>query len=95
MIGTRKFRTIRRGIEKALPSSGNDPIQRLERLIGCAKGQGDRTEVKEDLKRLLESPARRSHLSQCRTGQQLSRLVTAASLCATVTREAIGLSRSW
>ena len=66
MIGTRKFRTIRRGIEKALPSSGNDPIQRLERLIASVKGQGNRTEVMEDLKRQLESPARRSHRGQCR-----------------------------
>ena len=65
MIGTKKLGTIRKQIEKALASTGADPIQRLERQIASAKRKGDRTEVMEGLKRFLESsrkgkPRRRS-----------------------------------
>ena len=61
MIGTRKLSTIRKPIEKALASTGADPIQRLERQIASAKRKGDRTEVLEGLKRFLESPREGTH----------------------------------
>jgi hypothetical protein len=61
MIGTKKLSTIRKEIEKALASAGEDPIQRLEREIASAKRKGDRTEVMEGLKRFLESPRKRKH----------------------------------
>ena len=64
MIGTTKLSTIRKQIEKALASTGADPIQRLERQIASAKRKGERTEVMEGLKRFLESPRkgkRRKH----------------------------------
>jgi hypothetical protein len=61
MIGTKKLSTIRKQIEKALASTGVDPIQRLERQITSAKRRGDRTEVMEGLKRFLESPRKRAH----------------------------------
>jgi hypothetical protein len=61
MIGTKKLRTIRQQIEKALASRGSDPIQRLERQIASAKRKGDRTEVMEGLKRFLESPRKRAY----------------------------------
>ena len=56
MIGTKKLGTIRKEIEKALASTGEDPIQCLERQIASAKRNGDGTEVMEGLKRFLESP---------------------------------------
>ena len=59
MIGKKKLRTIREEIEKPLASTGEDPIQRLERLIAYAKSKGDSTDVMEDLKRFLESPGKR------------------------------------
>jgi hypothetical protein len=59
MIGTKKLSTIRKQIERALASTGADPIQRLERQIASAKRKGDRTEVMEGLKRFLESPRKR------------------------------------
>jgi hypothetical protein len=55
----KKLITIRKQIEKALASSGADPIQRPERQIVSAKRKGDRTEVMEGLKRFLESPRKR------------------------------------
>ena len=61
MIGTKKLSTIRKQIEKALASTGADPIQRLERQIASAKRKGDRTEVMEGPKRFLESPRKRQH----------------------------------
>jgi hypothetical protein len=61
MIGTKKLSTIRKLIEKALASTGADPIQRLERQIASAKRKGDRTEVMEGLNRFLESPQKRKH----------------------------------
>ena len=61
MIGTKKLSTIRKQIEKALATTGADPIQRLERQIASAKRKGDRTEVLEGLKRFLESPRKRKH----------------------------------
>ena len=61
MIGTKKLSTVRKQIEKALASTGADPIQRLERQIASAKRKGDRTEVLEGLKRFLESPRKRKH----------------------------------
>jgi hypothetical protein len=61
MIGSKKLSTIRKQIEKALASTGANPIQRLERQIASAKRKGDRTEVMEGLKRFLESPRRRKH----------------------------------
>ena len=61
MIGTKKLRAIRKQLEKALTSTGADPIQRLERQIASAKRKGDRTEVLEGLKRFLESPRKRKH----------------------------------
>ena len=64
MIGTKKLRTIRREIEKALAPAGGNPIQRLERQIACAQRKGDRTEVMEGLKRFLESPHKRKRRKQ-------------------------------
>jgi hypothetical protein len=61
MIGTKKVSTIRGQIEKALASTGADPIQRLERQIASAKRKGDRTEVMEGLQRFLEAPRKREH----------------------------------
>jgi hypothetical protein len=61
MIGTKKLSTIRGQIEKALASSGGDPIERLERKIASAKRKGDRTEILEGLKRFLESPRKGTH----------------------------------
>ena len=61
MIGTKKLSTIRREIEQALTSPGEDPIQRLERQIASAKRIGETTEVIEGLKRFLESPRKRKH----------------------------------
>ncbi len=61
MIGTKKLSTIRKEIEKAWASTGEDPIQRLERQIASAKRKGGSTEVMEDLKRFLESPRKRKH----------------------------------
>jgi hypothetical protein len=61
MIGTKKLSTIRKQIEKALGSTGADPIRRLERQIATAKRKGDRTEVLEGLKQFLESPPKRQH----------------------------------
>jgi hypothetical protein len=59
MIGTKKLSTIRQEIQKALASSGEDPIQRLERRIASAKRKGDNTEVMEGLRRFLESSGNR------------------------------------
>ncbi len=64
MIGTKKLSKIREEIEKAFASTGDDPIQRLERLIASAKRKGDSTEVMEDLKRFLESPGKRKRRSR-------------------------------
>jgi hypothetical protein len=64
MIGTKKLSTIREEIERTLAANGNDPIQRLERLIASAQGKGDRTEVMEDLKRFLESPGQQKRRRQ-------------------------------
>lgn len=61
MIGTKKLGTMRKEIEKALASTAEDPIQRLERQIASAKRKGDGTEVMEGLKRFLESPGQRKH----------------------------------
>jgi hypothetical protein len=61
VIGTKKLSTIRKEIEQALASSGEDAIQQLERLIASAKRKGDSTEVMEGLKRFLESPRRPQH----------------------------------
>jgi hypothetical protein len=61
MIGTKKLSTIRKEIEKALASPGEDPIRRLERQITPAKRKGHSTEVMEGLKRFLESPRQRKH----------------------------------
>ena len=55
MIGTKKLSTIRKEIEAALASTGEDPIASLERQIASAKSKGDSTEVTEGLKRFLES----------------------------------------
>ena len=56
MIGTKKLSTIRKQIEKALASTGADPIQRLDRQIASAKRKGDPTEIMEGLKRFLQPP---------------------------------------
>ena len=69
MIGTKKLSTIRKEIEKALASTGEDPIQRLERQIASGKRKGDRTEVIEGLKRFLESPRKRKQRKQ-RVGEK-------------------------
>ena len=61
MIGTKKLSTIRKEIEKALASEGQNPIQRLERQIASAKRRGASTEVIEGLKRFLEAPRKRKH----------------------------------
>jgi len=59
VIGTKKLSAIRQEIETAWSSTGENPIQRLERQIATAKRKGDSTEVLEGLKRFLESPSRR------------------------------------
>jgi hypothetical protein len=59
MIRTKKFGTIRGEIQEGLASTGEDPIQRLERQIALAKREGAGTEVMEGLKRFLESPPKR------------------------------------
>jgi hypothetical protein len=59
MIGPKKLSTIRKEIEDALASAGENPIQRLDRQIASAKRKGDRTEVIEGLKRFLELPRTR------------------------------------
>jgi hypothetical protein len=59
MIGTKKLSTIRKQIQKALASTGADPIQRLERRIASAKRKGEATAVMEGLKRFLESTRKR------------------------------------
>ena len=59
MIGPKKLSTIRKEIEQAFASPGEDAIQRLERQIASAKRDGDSTEVMEGLKRFLESPRKR------------------------------------
>jgi hypothetical protein len=64
MIGTKKLSTIREEIEKAFASTGDDPIQRLERLIASAKRKDESTDVIEDLKRFPESPRKRKYLAQ-------------------------------
>jgi hypothetical protein len=56
MIGTKKLRTIHEQIEKALASTGEDAIQRLERQITLAKRKGDSTEVMDGMKRFLQAP---------------------------------------
>lgn len=58
MIGTKKLSAIRKQIEEALASPGQDPIQRLERQMAAAQRRNERTEVMEGLKRFLESPRR-------------------------------------
>jgi hypothetical protein len=70
MIGTKKLSAIRQEIEQALASTGEDPIQRLERQIASAKRKGNRTEVMEGLKRFLEpsrKPKRRKHRAAARS----------------------------
>ncbi|MCI0378460.1 MAG: hypothetical protein L0215_12695 [Gemmataceae bacterium] len=62
MIGTKKLSTIRKEIEKALASQGQNPIQRLERQIASAKRKGESTEVIEGLKRFLQAPRKRKYL---------------------------------
>ena len=59
MIGTKKLSTIRKEIEQALASTGEDPIQSLERQIASARRKSETTEVLEGLKRFLESPPQR------------------------------------
>jgi hypothetical protein len=58
MIRTKKLSTIRKEIEEALASKGQDPIHALDRQIASAKRRGERTEVMEGLKRFLESPSK-------------------------------------
>jgi hypothetical protein len=67
MIGTKKLSTIRQEIEKALASTGDDAIERLERDIVSAKRKGNGTEVMEGLKQFLESPPKRQR-RQSRVG---------------------------
>jgi hypothetical protein len=59
MIGTKKLSTIRKEIERAFTAPGENPIQRLERLIAASKRKGESTEVMEGLKRFLESTGKR------------------------------------
>jgi hypothetical protein len=61
VIGTKKLSTIRKKIEQALASHGEDAIQRLERQIASAKRKGEGTDVMEGLKRFLESPRKWKH----------------------------------
>ena len=53
MIGRKRLGTIRKEIEEALSSGGENPIQSLERQIATAKRRGNGTEVMEGLKRFL------------------------------------------
>lgn len=71
MIGTKKLTTIRQEIEKALASTGESPIRRLDRQIASAKRKGERTEVAEGLKRFLESSRKRKRRKH-RTGAKKS-----------------------
>lgn len=59
MMGTKKLSTIRKQIEKALASTGADPIRRLDRQIASAKRKGERAEIMEGLKRFLEPHPKR------------------------------------
>jgi hypothetical protein len=56
MIGTKKLSTIREELNKALASTGDDPIRWLEEQIAAAQQKGSGTEVLEGLQRILESP---------------------------------------
>jgi hypothetical protein len=51
MIGTKKLKTIRKEIQKAL---GKDPIAELDRQIAAAKRAGEGTQIMEGLRRFLE-----------------------------------------
>ncbi len=64
MIGTKKLSTIRKEIEQALGTGGQDPIKRLDKQIVGAKRKGEQTEVMEGLKRFLESPPKRKRRKQ-------------------------------
>jgi hypothetical protein len=64
MIGPKKLSTIREEIRKALASSGEDPIQWLERNIASAKRMGNRTEILEGLQRFLEAPPKQKRRKQ-------------------------------
>jgi hypothetical protein len=59
MIGPKKLSTIREEIKTTLASTGEDPIQWLERNIASAKRKGEGTEILEGLQRFLESPPKR------------------------------------
>jgi hypothetical protein len=72
MIGTKKLSTIRKEIEEAFASRGEDAIQRLDRTIASAKRRGESTEVTEGLKRFLEMPRKRKPRKQ-RARQSLSK----------------------
>jgi hypothetical protein len=60
MIGPKKLAVIRNEIEEALVSGGDDPIQRLDRLIATSQRKGDRTEILKGLQRFLKSPSKRA-----------------------------------
>jgi hypothetical protein len=62
MIGRKKLSAIRKEIESALSSTGEDPIQCLDRQITAAKRKGLNTDVMNGLKRFLESPRKRKHV---------------------------------
>jgi hypothetical protein len=64
MIGTKKLSKIREELDKALASTGEDAIQRLELQIATAKRKGDSTDVIEGLKRFLEAPRKRKRRKQ-------------------------------
>jgi hypothetical protein len=59
MIGTKKLSTIRQEIEKALASTGENPIERLEKQITSSQRKGERTDVLEGLKQFLQAPRKR------------------------------------
>ena len=54
MIGTKNLSTIRKEIETALASTGEDPIQRLEQQIASVKRKGGSAEVIEGLATSVE-----------------------------------------
>jgi hypothetical protein len=61
MIGRKKLSTIREEIERALATSGDDPIRWLEqRMAAPARKDDDGGEVLQSLQRFLAGPQQKS-----------------------------------
>ena len=68
MMGPKTLRTIREELERALASTGEDPIQWLEVRIAKSKGKtatdSEKTDVLECLWRFLDQPRKRKPRKQ-------------------------------